>query len=243
MMDKENEDSVHDQKIDEILKKHAQLDDVCREIFLTLWAYKRLRFNELHRYLKKFGTSISKPALIDHLNHLSRKKLISRRREGFQNVSYGLASDVDSLLNPPIDGTKELVEMSVEEERLPKWLRSQPFDEKEYYSSLSEKEMEKEIDKDIRTVMTHNLFELKTFINYDLKLDRPESDAIFWSFVGKPLYRMKEEDIVRACRNSEDYRKKLFKKIDALVSELRPDKELLKEREETRKKHSRNSSP
>jgi len=242
-MDKENEDSIHDKKIDEILKKHAQLDDVCREIFLTLWAYKRLRFNELHKYLKKFGTSISKPGLIDHLNHLSKKKLISRRREGFQNVSYGLASDVDSLLNPPIEGTKELVEMSMDEEKMQKILEALRLDGEEYYGSLPEKEIEKKIDEDIRTVMTHNLFELKTFVDYDLQLDRPESDTVFWNFVGKPLFRMEEERIVEACRNSKTYRKKLFEKIDTLISELRPDRELLKEREEKRKKNLGSRSP
>lgn len=241
-MDKENEDSVHDQKIDEILKKHAQLDDICREIFLTLWAYKRLRFNQLHKYLKKFGTNISKPALIDHLDHLIKQKLISRKREGFQNISYGLTDEINSLLNLPEEDTKKFVENFIEGKNLPKKFRPIPFDAKEYYGKLSEKQLDEAIDKDLNTVLTHNLFELKTFINYDLQLDRPESDAVFWNFVGMPLYRMREKSIVEDCRDSEDYRKKLFEKIDTLINELRPDKELLKEREERRKKHSRNNS-
>jgi hypothetical protein len=130
----------------------------------------------------------------------------------------------------------------MEDEKLPEKFRSQPFDPKEYWSRLSEKEIEEKIDKDIDAVLTHNLFELKTFINYDLQLDRPESDAAFWNFVGMPLYRMRGKNIVEDCRHSEDYRKKLFEKIDTLINELRPDKELLKEREERRKKHSRNNS-
>jgi len=232
IMGKENEDSVRNQKIDELIKKHKELDDLCVEIFFTLMAYKRLRFNQLHRYLKKFGTDISKPSLIDHLKHLKKQKLISRKREGFQNVSYGLTDEINSLLNIPEEDVRKWVENSIEGRNLPKKLRLLPFDPKEYYDRLSEKQLDEAIDKDLNTVLTQNLFELKTFINYDLKLDKPERDAVFWNFVGNPLYRMLEKGIVENCRNSEKYRKKLFEKIDALINELRPDKELLREREE-----------
>lgn len=235
-MGKENEDSVRDQKIDELIKKHKELDDICVEIFFTLMAYKRLRFNQLHKYLKKFGTSISKPSLIDHLNHLKKQKLISRKREGFQNVSYGLTDEINSLLTIPEEDIKKWVENFIEGKNLPKKLRLLPFDAKEYYGKLSEKQLDEAIDKDLNTVLVQNLFELKTFINYDLKLDKPERDAVFWNFVGNPLYRMLEKSIVENCRNSEKYRKKLFEKIDALINELRPDKELLREREERGKR-------
>ena len=89
-MSKKSEDATRDKILDELVEKHRELCDICREIFFTLMAYKKLRFNQLHRYLKKFGTSISKPALIDHLDHLKKQTLISRKLEGFQNVSYGL---------------------------------------------------------------------------------------------------------------------------------------------------------
>ena len=235
-MGKENEDSVRDQKIDELIKKHKELDDLCVEIFFTLMAYKRLRFNQLHRCLKKFGTDISKPSLLDHLKHLKKQKLISRKREGFQNVSYGLTDEINSLLNIPEEDIKKWVENSIEGKNLPKKLRLLPFDAKEYYDRLSEKQLDEAIDKDLNSVLTHNLFELQTFINYDLKLGKPERDAAFWNFVGNPLYRMLERSIVENCRNSEKYRKRLFEKIDALINELRPDKELLREREERGKR-------
>jgi hypothetical protein len=91
-------------------------------------------------------------------------------------------------------------------------------------------------DIDLNRVLTQNLFELKTFIDYDLKLDRPERDAVFWKIVGDPIYRILEKGIVENCRNSEKYQKTLFEKIDALINELRPDKELLRERKERGKK-------
>jgi len=237
MMDRQNEDSVRDQKINELIKKHKELDDMCVEIFFTLMAYKRLRFNQLHRYLKMFGTDISKPSLIEHLNHLKKQKLISRKREDFQNVSYGLTDEIDSLLNFPEEDIKKWFENFIEGKNLPEKFRLlKPFDAKEYYGKLPEKQLDEAIDKDLKTVLAHNLFELKTFVNYDLKLDKSESDAVFWNFVGNPLYRMMERGIVENCRGSERYRMRLFEKIDALRNQIRPDRELLREREEREKK-------
>jgi len=237
MMDKENKHSVRDQKIAELMRKHKELDDICVEIFFTLMAYKRLRFNELHRYLIMFETDISKPSLIDHLDHLRKQKLISRKREGFQRVSYGLTDEIDSLLNPPEEEIKKWFENFIEGKSLHETHRLlKPFDAKEYYRKLSEKQLEELIDKDLNRVLTQNLFELGTYIIYDLKLDKPESDAVFWNFVGNPIYRMLEKGIVEDCRKSKEYRNKLFEKMDVLINELRPDKELLKEREERGKK-------
>jgi DNA-binding HxlR family transcriptional regulator len=242
-MDKEeDEDFIHDKKIDEIERKYMQLDDVCREIFLTLQAYRRLRFNELQRFLKKFGTDISNQSLIDHLKHLMKVKLISSKK-GFQYASYGLTDEVLSLLNPPEEDLKEwLVAATEEGERaLPEDLKSKPFYAKDFFSKLSDRELEEQIDKDIQRVITHNLFELKTLIDYDLKLDRPESNRQFWTFIGNPLYRMTESQIAENCR-SDRYREKLFEKIDVLIDDLRADKEEAKRKEERRKKRATNNS-
>lgn len=238
-MDKENEDAVHDQKIDEILEKHKKLDDVCIEIFFTLQAYKRLRFNELHRYLKMFGTNITKQSLIEHLNHLRKQKLISRKKEGFQNVTYGLTDEIGSLLNFPEEDIEKWFQNTIEGKNLPKKLRHlKLFDGIEYPTKLSEEQLNEAIYKDLNTLLTQNLFELKTFVKYDLRLDKPESDAVFWNFVGNPLYRMLERSIVEDCRHSEAYRRKLFERIDDLIHALSPIRELLKEREEREKKHT-----
>ena len=69
-----------------------------------------------------------------------------------------------------------------------------------------------------------------TFLSKHADLSNPEKDAVFWNFVGNPLYRMLEKSIEESCRHSEKYRKELFEKIDARINELRSDKELLKER-------------
>ena len=235
-MDKKDEDAIHDQKINELIEKHKKLDDVCVEIFFTLMAYKRLRFNELHRYLKKFGTDISKQSLIEHLDHLRKQKLTSRRNEGFQNVSYGLTDEVASLLIIPDEDIKKWVENTIEGKNLPEKLRHLKLFDEKYPAKLSDEELKEAIYKDLNTLLRQNLFELKTFIKYDLRLDRPESDAVFWNFIGNPLYRMLEKSIVEDCRNSEAYQTKLFERIDDLIGAISPIRELLKEKEERENK-------
>jgi DNA-binding Lrp family transcriptional regulator len=238
-MAKKIDGDERDKKIDEILEKHRKLDDICREIFFTLHAYKRLRFNELHRRLKIFGTDISKPALIDHLKHLLELKLISRKHEDFQNVSYGLTDEIISVLGLSEEETRERIERFLDDTVMPEEFRGIPFDEKEYYRRLSAKELDEEVIKDLDGVITQNLFELKSFINYDLKLEKTQSDAEFWGLVGNPLYRMVEKRIVENCRESEIYRNMLFEKIDFLIDALRPDRELFREREERGKRVSK----
>jgi hypothetical protein len=222
-MNKENEDSIHDQKIDEILRKYAQLDDVCREIFLTLQAYKRLRFNELERYLRKFGTKISNEALGIHLKHLKRQKLISVKR-GFQKASYGLTEEVYSLIHQSPEDLAEWLKILEDDKGLPEKLRSVKLDMKAYYAKISEKQLDEETDRELETTLALCLFELKNLIGYDLKIGKHESDAAFWNFTGNPIYRMHERGIAETCRESDRYKDKLFEKMETLIDRLRSHK-------------------
>jgi len=65
------------------------LDEACKNIFsVLLVSDKTLRFNEFHKTLNQIGLKMSKPTLIDHLHHLQKRKLLIRKKEGKQNVSY-----------------------------------------------------------------------------------------------------------------------------------------------------------
>jgi hypothetical protein len=46
---------------------------------------------------------------------------------------------------------------------------------------------------------------------------------------------MHEKSIVEKCRDSDEYKKKLFEKIDLLINELRSDKELLRQKKALKK--------
>jgi DNA-binding HxlR family transcriptional regulator len=202
-----------------------ELDDVCSEIWLTLMAYKRLRFNKLHKRLKQFGTDISKPALLEHLKHLVERKLIERKEEGFQNVSYGLTEEICSLLHVSPEEIQQWFEdLEKANEKLPEHLRLMKVDAKEFYSNMSEEQLGKEIERELDFTFALNLHDLKNFIQYDLRIDKKESDADFWKLVGNPFYRIHEKSISENCRASERYKKKLFEKMDILINELSRDK-------------------
>jgi DNA-binding HxlR family transcriptional regulator len=65
------------------------MDEYCIKIFGFLgFTTKKYRFNELHRTLNNLGVKISKPTLIEHLQHLQNKKYIVRKQEDKQTVSY-----------------------------------------------------------------------------------------------------------------------------------------------------------
>ena len=67
----------------------------------------------------------------------------------------------------------------LDDRNMPKEFRSIPFDEKEYYKRLSAKEVDEKVIRDLDSVITQNLFELRSSINYDLKLEKTQSDAEF----------------------------------------------------------------
>ena len=228
-MAKKMDDAERDRRLDELSMVGFELDDVCSEIWLTLMAYKRLRFNLLHKRLKQFGTNISKPSLLEHLNHLIERKLIERREEGFQNVSYGLTDEIRDLLHVPEEDIKSWFEdLKKTNERLPPHLRTIDFDEKEYYNSMTDEQLREEIARELNSSYGLFVHELKNFIQYDLKLDKTESDADFWKLVGNPMYRMHERSIVETCRKSKRYKEKLFEQIDFIIDLLKHRKHLKK---------------
>lgn len=65
------------------------LDENCKKIFsVLLFSDKKIRFNELYRTLNQIGVKLSKPTMIEHLQHLKNKKIVTRRKEGKQKVTY-----------------------------------------------------------------------------------------------------------------------------------------------------------
>jgi predicted transcriptional regulator len=64
-------------------------DEYCDKIFSVLiMNNEKIRFNKLHRKLTKYGAKMSRPTLIEHLNHLIKNEIIQRNEEGKQEVYY-----------------------------------------------------------------------------------------------------------------------------------------------------------
>lgn len=235
-MSKDVDSNEADRIIDEYVKKQLELDSICKEINFTLLAYRKLRFNELLRTLKKFDVKITQPTLKEHLNHLIDKGLVERKEEGFQNVSYSLIKEIDTLMHVPPEEVKKWFEAELLREDIPEELREKKISRKEIFKHYNTEQLDKKVIADLSNVLSLNLYELKSYIEYDLKIDEFQNDSDFWNFAGDLLYRHQEKSIAEDCRASDEYKKLLFEKIELLAEELRSDKELLRKRRETGKR-------
>ena len=155
-MTEDNE--ARNRKIDEVVEKQILLDDVCKEIYLTLLAYRRLRHNELLRALNKFDVKITKPTLKEHLSHLIDQKLIERNEDGFQNVSYSLTKEIDSLMNIPKEELKRWIENFDRNENLPDRLKPLKLTTEELYKRFSSEQIDKKVVNDLGDILSRNLF-------------------------------------------------------------------------------------
>jgi len=71
------------------MEKTEFIDETCEKIFLYLALTKNIMgFNDLHRGLIKTGLKMSTPTLAEHLKHLTKKKVLIRKKVGKQRVSY-----------------------------------------------------------------------------------------------------------------------------------------------------------
>jgi DNA-binding HxlR family transcriptional regulator len=214
-MSGENASITRGEKLDEISRRVVSNDDICSHIYVILLREKSLRFNELHRYLRKLGTSISKPSLLAHLNHLKDKQLIQRKEIGTQHVEYTLPEDHITLFDVS-EQIADFMDMITKNKFFKKII-----DAKVYYKNLSDKDLETTVDYDLNRVLEVALHEFQAFVTYDLKIDEHESSTAFWKFIGNPLYRIQERSVADHCRASDAYREKFFRKINRLIKEVK----------------------
>jgi hypothetical protein len=91
------------------MKKFDELDCQCEKIFNVIAVNPEpLTFNRLFKLLQ---TEMTKPTLINHLNHLQKHKIITRKKIGKQKVTYTMSDGLsDELKNERefIKGMEEL---------------------------------------------------------------------------------------------------------------------------------------
>lgn len=213
-----------------LLDAGLTLDDTCNSILRVLLEDKALRFSELQNAITKLsGLKITNRVLSKHLKHLISKNLVKRTEEGFQSVRYSLSDKFRAATQLPREDPLSYLELEKDDD-LPLRLKTLKFDEKKFYSKLSEEELDRLTDRDLHDILSLNLWELKLSISHDLLLKEGESDEAFWTFFANPSYRIHEKKAAKKSRYSNEYKKLLFEKIDILINELRSDKELVKKK-------------
>jgi DNA-binding HxlR family transcriptional regulator len=210
-----------DKKLADLLAKHDLLDDNCREIFLTLLAYGGLRHNKLMNTLKQLSIKMTRQTLDAHLEHLVGAGLVECKT-AFQYSEYSLTKEIDVFLGAfSQEELKKWLDYQRKDENLDERFRAVEFDLEKYYKMLSDKELDEMVSDDLNNALGLGLHELKNFIEYDLKLDKFDSDSAFWKLVGNPIYRMHQKTIVEKCRDSPEYKMKLFSRMEAMINEFR----------------------
>jgi predicted transcriptional regulator len=171
------------------------LDDYCSAILILLWKGDEMRFNEIYRELMRKGTTLSKPTLSEHLKHLRKKKWITRRVRGVQNVSY--------KLHPSINRSSDA--------EAKKWLE-------DMLSSLDthmiEPSPEMKVDLAINNIIIFKLKELAFRIAIEPKIEN------FSLSFGKSRSRVYENNLVTDCNEDAHYRSIVLAKTKELIKIL-----------------------
>jgi DNA-binding HxlR family transcriptional regulator len=106
------------------------LDEQCKRLLsLLLASEKTLRFTELHETINGVGLKMSRPTLIEHLHHLQKHRLIVRKKEGKQNVSYRVNWEKLETLKKGIEYRRYLLHVLENKKRF----KSFPIDEQVVY--------------------------------------------------------------------------------------------------------------
>lgn len=162
-MDKEIDNTARDRLEDLALNEQIMPDDICQQIFFTLYAYKSLRFNQLLRTLQRLEIKITKPTLNDHLKHLINLKVVECKKS-FQKATYSLTEEYANK-EYSAEYLKSWLQAIENDPNLPEHLKPLKFDEKAFYDNLSENQLNQETDQDLNTFFASMLFELKSFID------------------------------------------------------------------------------
>jgi DNA-binding HxlR family transcriptional regulator len=178
--------------------KFPEMDDHCKKIFVALiLGNDKLRFTELHQVLVAMGYKISRPTLSQHLKHLTRDGLVTRKVEDVKNVSYSVVKDF-MMLKPLVEkATKRFNE-----------------DREDYYS-MSPEDQTLEVN---RQIIFKNLFQLEARIAFSSE-GKPQ-DSFTIMYLEMPYFRRYEDWLVNKCLEDEGYRKRVLQKINELINTI-----------------------
>ena len=190
------------------MEEYPELDSYCSEIMLILFAKGKMRTNELYRTLRKLNVRLSKPSLVDHLRHLTKKNLVIRRKEGKQFITY--------------------------ERNDERFLSTKEQDEKvrTIFDDLFRQGETKKFDLPVHDDANADLYSFVQMLLVDLqrrllfrsilklKLEDPRQYIEFLVF-GNPFFQARENELVANSLKDEKYQDELFSKIEELIEEMK----------------------
>lgn len=163
---------------------------------------EKKRFNKLHEYLLAKGIVLSKPTLSQHLKHLTEKKMVIRRVEEAQIVSYevnhrrfgDLGENVKSVLAAARSIDKG----------------------KQAFDSASPDEQTTIVCEDM---ILRSLRQLKTRIELQSKPSNWEK-SLELSLLESPLFRIHEEWFLAKCGTDTGYSEEILQRTSEMIVKI-----------------------
>ena len=178
-----------------------KLDDYCGKILLALIIIgKKIRFNYLYEFLAEGGIELAKPTLSKHLKHLAQEKLVVRKVEDVQNVTYEVNHKKFRDLEEDVKSTVEFRRSMAEEE--------QAFDSKS---------QDHQIDIVFENMMLRNLRQLKTNIELEVEPSKKWEKSMKLAWLASPFFKRYEKWLIAKCKHDREYCEKILQKIDELI--------------------------
>jgi DNA-binding HxlR family transcriptional regulator len=185
--------------------KLPELDYYCRRILVYLIVIgKKIRFNDLHKFLAEKEFALAKPTLSKHLKHLTQEKLVLRKVEDVQKVTYEINHKIFRDLEKSVKSTAEYRKRLAEEEQI--------------FDSIS---IDDQIDIVLEKMMLRNLRQLKTNIELELRPSKKWEKSLELAWLANPVFRYHEGLLIAKCKYDREYGEELLQKLGKLIKEIK----------------------
>jgi len=187
------------------MRKFPKLDDYCKKILISLIIIgEKKRFNHLHDFLLDRGVELSKPTLSQHLKHLTQEKIVIRKVEDVQNVSYEVNHKKFGELERDVQSTLKSRRLIAEADQI-------------FNSSSLDDQMTTVLEK----MILRNLRRLKTYVELELRPSKKWEKSLQLALLSNPIFRHHEGLLIAKCKEDREYGKKLLQKLDELIKEVK----------------------
>lgn len=177
-------------------------DEYCETILkMLIINNKKTRFNELYRNLTKYGAKMSKPTLIEHLNHLVENKLIQRKQEGKQKVTYSINWNKSKQLKK----AKEINQSMLNHIRDEKIFRTKSLQWQTAFTTA--------------TIVTGELFYLKLNILNILEPENKLQNTTSYTII-RQIFNTYASLLYESCKESKENSIKVLDLIDKTINQL-----------------------
>lgn len=186
----------------ELIGELERMDDTSVNIIMALHIHRKLRFNELYKILREYVIEKSRPAIVDRLKHLVKRKWVIRKKEGKQNVSYRLNEDKAKALKTSPQEAEEMLK------RL----------EKVFEKGGSVK-VELPPSQMIKQLTRVFLDELKAELSFRLK-HPSESEISNYLWFRKSYHKMLKDHLIQKCVENLSFRMEFGKAVDDILENV-----------------------